>query len=248
MTGRMRGWIVLISFGVLALAVGGVMLMVGLEEADKLGSVVGALAGVLGLGLAVYGVIGVRARTGGEAVPIETGGSPIVAPRASVEPLPPPRVELCLGRDEQIAGVRTAWLSGRWAVVAGGPGIGKSTVLGRALSEESVMAAFAERRYLVSCEGAASASAVIDKTAAVLGVELGDHLRNRVLAFLRSGPGVLVLDNFETLADADPAGAAELLATLRALSDLVVGIGARGTTIPAGLEGVNETRVGKPIA
>ncbi|WHT22688.1 tetratricopeptide repeat protein [Crossiella sp. CA-258035] len=286
----------LIGFGVLALAVGGVMLVVGLDTADKLGSVVGALAGMIGLGLAVYGVVAARAKpagkpelpppsevsntvsgaetvsrvvqagsVGGDAVVGEhnvTGsnlavagpgglaigvlGALAVASGVSAEPLPPPRVELCLGRDEQITAVTAAWLAGRWAVVVGGPGIGKSTLLGRALGSEAVAAAFTERRYVVSCEGAATAGAVIDKTASSLGVELGDHLRNRVLSLLRAGPGVLVLDNFETLADADPAGAAELLSTLRALPGLVVGIGARGSTVPAGV-GVDEVRLG-PLA
>ena len=127
----------------------------------------------------------------------------------------------------------------------GGPGIGKSTVLARALGDQAVVVLFGSRRFVVSCEGAETAGAVVDKMAQVLGVILGDHLRNRVLSFLRDGPCVLVLDNFETVADADPGGAAELVAHLRTSPEPVaLGIGYRGAGLPVGITEGAEIRLG----
>ncbi len=57
-----RGWVVWISVGVVVLAIGAVLLWIGLDAADKVGSVVGALCGVVGLGLSVYGLV--QARSG----------------------------------------------------------------------------------------------------------------------------------------------------------------------------------------
>ncbi|GAB3446235.1 hypothetical protein GCM10027436_36630 [Actinophytocola sediminis] len=59
-------WLVAV-FGAAVLVVGGVMLKVGLDRADQVGSVVGALVGVIGLGVATFSaVVAVRAlRTDG---------------------------------------------------------------------------------------------------------------------------------------------------------------------------------------
>jgi hypothetical protein len=59
-----RGWIVWVVVGVVVVAVGGVIVMLwgGLDAADKVSSVVGALCGVVGLGLSVYGLV--QARSG----------------------------------------------------------------------------------------------------------------------------------------------------------------------------------------
>ncbi|SFR10623.1 hypothetical protein SAMN04488564_103436, partial [Lentzea waywayandensis] len=286
----MRRWVVVVLAGVAALAVGGVMLAVGLDTADKVGSVVGAVCGVVGLGVSTYGLVVVRSAgqqtapetqasvtnsvhgsnvtgnttqvdsvgrdlvTGGTNI---SGANPVVAgpggtaigrvesmvlPASAVatEPLPPPTVELCIGRAEQIHAVSRAWETGHWAVVTGGPGIGKSTLLGRAIGLDAIVMAFRDRRFVVSCDGAGTAGVVIDKLATVLGVGLGEHLRNRVVSFLGTAPCVLVLDNFETVTDADPAGAAELLSTLRAVPGLVTGIGSRGAHVPTGLVGLRE--------
>lgn len=163
---------------------------------------------------------------------------------ATIEPLPPPTVELCLGRDAEVAQVAADWAAGRSVAVIGGPGIGKSTVLGRALSEEAVVAAFGARRFVVSCDGAESVGAVIDKLADVLGVPLGEHLRNRVVSSLRSARCVLVLDNVETVADHDPDGAAKLVTTLRAEpSPVVLGLGYRGAAPPRSFGALSPVRL-----
>ncbi|HET8640345.1 MAG TPA: hypothetical protein VFM37_00305, partial [Pseudonocardiaceae bacterium] len=193
----------------------------------------------------VAGGSNVVAGTGGIAV--GSGGSLVLPPVAEpAEPLPPPRVALCLGRDDDVAVVVAEWISGRSAVVLGGPGIGKSTVLGRAVADDAVVTAFGSlRRFVVSCDGAESARGVVDKLAQVLGVAVGDRLWNRVVSFLRGAPCVLVLDNFETVADSDAQGAAELVSTLR--SDgccVVLGIGYRGAALPFAIDGVVEVGLG----
>ncbi len=158
------------------------------------------------------------------------------------EPLLPPAVDLCVGRDTQVADVVTAWTSGRSVVIAGGPGIGKSTVLGRAINDPAIVTSFGARRFVVSCDGAESANAAVDKMALVLGVAPGEHLQNRVLSFVRETPCVLILDNFETPADSDPAGTVRLVSEVRAGvgSSTVLGIGYRGGGAPAGLTGLAE--------
>lgn len=57
---RRAGWIVSVACGVVLVAVGGLMVWKGLDAADKIGSVIGALSGVIGLGLAAYGVVPTR--------------------------------------------------------------------------------------------------------------------------------------------------------------------------------------------
>jgi hypothetical protein len=113
------------------------------------------------------------------------------------------------------------------------------------LGDDAVVAVYERRRFVVSCEGANQVKVVQDKMAQALGITLGEHLWNRIVSFLQSAPCVLVLDNFETLADGDPAGAAELVATLRSAPDRVVlGIGYRGATVPTSIKGMEVVPLG----
>jgi tetratricopeptide (TPR) repeat protein len=177
------------------------------------------------------------AMAGPGGIAVASGGVLLVPPSPErADPMPPPHVGLCLGRDQEIAAVVAVWTAGRSVVVLGGPGIGKSTVLGRSLNEAAVVAAYGSRRFVVSCDGVESARLVYDKLASVVGVSLGDHLPNRVVSFLLTEPCVLVLDNFESVTDGDPQGAAALLATLRAgPRPVALGLGCRGRSMPPGL-------------
>jgi hypothetical protein len=57
---RRTAWIIAVIFGV-AVAIGGVYFFIGgLDKADKLGSVIGSLAAIIGLGLSTYSVLQVR--------------------------------------------------------------------------------------------------------------------------------------------------------------------------------------------
>lgn len=53
-TKKTRRWPVLLVTGVVLLALGGIFLALGLQDADRLASTIGALAGVAGLGLAIW--------------------------------------------------------------------------------------------------------------------------------------------------------------------------------------------------
>ncbi len=67
--------------GVVVVAVGGVMLWAGLDAADKVGSVVGAVCGVVGLGLSGYGLVQARrGRSEERSVTNSITGSSVLAP------------------------------------------------------------------------------------------------------------------------------------------------------------------------
>jgi hypothetical protein len=63
--------------GVTVVAVGVLMLWVGLDAADKIGSVVGALCGIIGLGVSVYGLV--RARLARPVKPEPSSVEPVTA-------------------------------------------------------------------------------------------------------------------------------------------------------------------------
>ncbi|MFV2178270.1 hypothetical protein ACFHW2_29045 [Actinomadura sp. LOL_016] len=63
---------VLVATGVLVLGVGGLFFLLGLDDADKLGSVVAAMAAIAGLGLTAAGAL----RRGGTAGGDGSGGEP----------------------------------------------------------------------------------------------------------------------------------------------------------------------------
>ncbi|WP_235921228.1 hypothetical protein [Lentzea tibetensis] len=72
-----RGWVVWIVVGFVVAAVGGATALVDLESADKIGSVVGAVCGALGLVLSGYGLVKSR-----HPQPVQPGaarGDPVVA-------------------------------------------------------------------------------------------------------------------------------------------------------------------------
>lgn len=51
---RSRRWLVLLSTGLVLIALGAIFLVLGLQDADRLASTIGALAGVAGLGLSFW--------------------------------------------------------------------------------------------------------------------------------------------------------------------------------------------------
>jgi hypothetical protein len=78
-----RGWVVWVVVGVVVVAVGGVIVMLWgvLDAADKVGSVVGALCGVVGLGLSAYGLVQARSgRSEERSVTNSITGSSTLAP------------------------------------------------------------------------------------------------------------------------------------------------------------------------
>ena len=151
----------------------------------------------------------------------------------------PPRPDL-VGREDEVAALVAAWLSvpPRPVAVLGAPGVGKSAVLLAALHDGRAGERFGHRRWFVRCDGALSADALLSGLAAEAGVR-GDGppgtLLARVSAVLGAGPGVVVLDNFETPWGADPLAVEELLRAVAAVPEVAVAVSARGTGRPAGL-------------
>jgi tetratricopeptide (TPR) repeat protein len=164
------------------------------------------------------------------------GAEKALAGDAGGLPAPPDLV----GRDGEVSALVAAWLAvpPEPVAVLGAPGIGKSAVCLAALHDARVRDRFGPRRWFVRCDGAGSADAVLAGIAAEAGViaeGAAGRLADRVYAVLAKGPGVVVLDNFETPWTADPLPAEALMRTIGAIPGAGVAVSARGTARPAGL-------------
>lgn len=93
------------------------------------------------------------------------------------------------------------------ATSSGAPGLGKTAVCLTALHDSQVVQRFGARRWFVRCDGARSAEELLAGLAAELNVVAEGSpaaLLDGVCGELDHGPGVMVLDNFETPWFADP--------------------------------------------
>jgi tetratricopeptide (TPR) repeat protein len=152
-----------------------------------------------------------------------------------------------VGREAEVAALVGAWLEvpPRPVAVLGAPGIGKSSICLAALHDPQTAERFGGRRWFVRCDGATSAEALLSGVAAELGV-IGDgpgDLADRVTGVLGAGPGVVVLDNFETPWAADPVPVEELLRSLAAVPGAGVAVTSRGAGRPAGLRWADSAMV-----
>ncbi|KAI0038287.1 hypothetical protein FA95DRAFT_1664847, partial [Auriscalpium vulgare] len=92
------------------------------------------------------------------------------------------------------------------AVILGAGGIGKTTLALAILHHPTVVHKFNERIYFVSCEGCLSTSMLVNEIAKVLGIQNDSDSalkEQEMISYLESSPGLLCLDNFETLWNAD---------------------------------------------
>ncbi|MGH3157695.1 MAG: DUF4062 domain-containing protein [Streptosporangiaceae bacterium] len=144
-----------------------------------------------------------------------------------------------VGRDAEVAGLVGAWLETPPGAVAvlGAPGIGKSSICLAALHDERVAGRFGARRWFVRCDGASTAGTLLSGLAGELGLtgESPQDLAGRVAVYLEAGPGVVVLDNFETPWTADPLPVEDLLRIIAAIPGVGVAVSSRGTGRPAGV-------------
>jgi tetratricopeptide (TPR) repeat protein len=144
-----------------------------------------------------------------------------------------------VGRDAEVAELVGAWLGvpPQPVAVLGPPGIGKSSICLAALHQQEIADRFGVRRWFVRCDGATTAGDMLTGLAGELEVigDRPDDLAGRVTDALAAGPGVVVLDNFETPWAADPLPVEDLLRAIGAVPGTAVAVSARGTGRPAGL-------------
>jgi len=80
-----------------------------------------------------------------------------------------PKPEI-FGRDSEIETIVNAVLSGKTALIAGGPGMGKTSVATAAFYDPGLVAQFGERRIFVSLEAAAEPRALLTQLVDALGM------------------------------------------------------------------------------
>ena len=124
-----------------------------------------------------------------------------------------PKPEI-FGRDDEVRTVVEAVLAGKPAIVAGGPGMGKTTVATAALYDPQVTEQFGRRRVFVSLDSASEPRALLAQLAAALGLSAtGDTVSLLRLIEIDAGDDhtAAVLDNAETVFEADYGEAERLL-------------------------------------
>lgn len=126
--------------------------------------------------------------------------------------------------------------------ILGGPGIGKSTALLKALHDKRVEKKFA-RRLFVRCDGLPSLEAVVARIVGQLRItpapdeEASDvnELGARLLRELERAPTVLGLDNAERLWRVEGSRFADFLATVADIKNVALVVSFRGFGLPLGV-------------
>ncbi len=139
------------------------------------------------------------------------------------------------GRDDEIETIVAALLAGSVAVVAGGPGMGKTAVATAALYDPRIVTRFGRRRVFASLETATESRAILAKLVEALGLPpTGDDVTlMRILETNAADqPLAAILDNAETVFDADRLGAERLLNLVAHLQGLSLAVTIRGVTPP----------------
>jgi tetratricopeptide (TPR) repeat protein len=112
-----------------------------------------------------------------------------------------PREE-CFGRDKEIEDVVSALLDGQAPIsIAGGPGMGKTTVAVNALYDSRIRAKYGDRRIFVALDAAREPHAILTLLAAGLGLPAtgGDNqLLSLIGAASAESPILAILDNADT--------------------------------------------------
>jgi hypothetical protein len=135
------------------------------------------------------------------------------------------------GREDEFETIVGALLAGKTALVAGGPGMGKTAVATAALFDPRIIAHFGRRRVFASLETATEPRAILAKLVETIGLPpTGDEVSLlRILeANAAERPLAAILDNVETVFDADRGGADRLLNLVAHLSGLSLAVTIRG--------------------
>jgi len=148
-----------------------------------------------------------------------------------------PKPEL-FGRDMELDTVVQALLARRLALIAGGPGMGKTAVATAALYDPRVVAHFGRRRVFASLETATEPRAILAKLVDSLGLpSTGDEVSLlRIIEIAAAErPLAAILDNVETVFENDSGEAERLLNLVAALNGLSLVVTIRG--VPPAVSG-----------
>jgi tetratricopeptide (TPR) repeat protein len=139
------------------------------------------------------------------------------------------------GRDDEIETIVNALLDDKTILVAGGPGMGKTAVATAALYDPRVVANFGRRRVFASLETATEPRAILAKLVEALGLPpTGDEvsLLHIIEATAAEAPFAAILDNSETVFDANRGAAERLLSLVSQIRGLSLVVTIRGVAPP----------------
>jgi hypothetical protein len=141
-----------------------------------------------------------------------------------------PKPEI-FGRDDVIETIVDALLNGQTTLIAGGPGMGKTAVATAALYDQRVVSHFGRRRVFASLETATESRAILVKLVETLGSPpTGDEISlfRIIEAAAAETPLAAILDNAETVFDADRPATERLLRLLAQVRGLSLAVTIRG--------------------
>jgi tetratricopeptide (TPR) repeat protein len=143
-----------------------------------------------------------------------------------------PREE-CFGRDKEIEDVVSALLNGQAPIsIAGGPGMGKTTIAVNALYDSRIRVKYGDRRIFVALDAAREPHAILTLLAAGLGLPAtgGDNqLLSLIGAASAESPILAILDNADTPHGVDGMATERLLRLLSQVDGLALIVTTRGT-------------------
>jgi tetratricopeptide (TPR) repeat protein len=167
--------------------------------------------------------------------PARRGPDPDASIQCINEHEPKPEI---FGREAELEAIVQALLTRKVALVAGGPGMGKTAVATAALYDPRVVSHFGRRRVFASLEAATEPRAILAKLIETLGLpSTGDEvsLLRIVEAAAAERPLAAILDNAETVFENDPDDANRLLNLVAALNGLSLVVTIRG--VPPAVSG-----------
>ncbi|EJD54759.1 hypothetical protein AURDEDRAFT_156538 [Auricularia subglabra TFB-10046 SS5] len=154
---------------------------------------------------------------------------------------PPPAPPLFFGRtaDTQAVVDIIASTPTGYAVVLGGPGMGKTTLALSALHDPRAVARFGPRRYFVSCEVADSQRDCLQLVAGSLGIASPEsgQIKRQLVSLLGNSASLIMLDNFESVWESSGRrpDAEAALQFLSGIDGLYIIITLRGSERPQGV-------------
>ena len=145
---------------------------------------------------------------------------------------PKPKI---FGRDNEVETIVGSLLERKVVLIAGGPGMGKTAVATAALYDPRIVAQFGRRRIFASLETASEPRAILAKIVEALGLPpTGDEVSLlRILeATAAEKPFAAILDNAETVFDADRGASHRILSLLVQIKSLSLVVTIRGVAPP----------------